>query len=284
MSDEVTVARLVVAAETVLAAAGVPTPRVDAELLVGHVTGLSRAELALESSREVSDEARQRVDDLVGRRATREPLQYVLGEWGFRRLTLKVDRRALVPRPETEVVVERCVTLLAGRERPRVLDVGTGSGAIALAIADEYLGARVMGIDSSEDALALARENADRTGLELELRRHDLYAGLPLGPWDLVVSNPPYVEPDDLHLLEPEVRDWEPHAALVAHGATEAVARGALDVLGPGGGLVLEVADGTAETVGALLDEFGYRNVRATADLTGRDRVVEGSFGPGRIS
>jgi release factor glutamine methyltransferase len=275
--DEVTVARLVDAAETVLAAAGVPTPRVDAELLVGHVIGVSRVELTLEGSRGVSDDERERVEDLVGRRAAREPLQYVLGEWGFRRLTLSVDRRALVPRPETEVVVERCLALLDGRERPRVLDVGTGSGAIALAIADEHPGARVVGLDASEDALDLARENAARTGLELELRRHDLFAGLPAGPWDLVVSNPPYVEPEDLHELDPEIRDWEPHAALVGHGATEAVARGALEVLLPGGALVLEVADGTAVGVGTLLGGLGYQHVRTTADLTGRDRVVEGT-------
>jgi release factor glutamine methyltransferase len=276
LADETTVASLVAQVEKVLAGAGVPTPRVDAELLVGHVTGLSRARLALDATRSVGDAERSRLEGLVARRAAREPLQYVLGQWGFRRLTLTVDRRALVPRPETEVVVERGLALLAGRERPRVLDVGTGSGAIALAIAEEHPGARVMGVDASEDALALARENAARTGLALELRRHDLFTGLPAGPWELVVSNPPYVEPGDLHLLEPEVRTWEPHAALVGHGATEAVARGALDVLGPGGGLVLEVADGTADSVGALLDELGYRDVRATADLTGRDRVVEG--------
>jgi release factor glutamine methyltransferase len=276
LADATTVAALVAQVEDVLAGAGVPTPQVDAELLVGHVTGLSRAQLALEATRSVGDAERSRLEGLVARRAAREPLQYVLGEWGFRRLTLTADRRALVPRPETEVVVERGLALLAGRERPRVLDVGTGSGAIALAIADEHPGARVTGVDASEGALALARENAARTGLELELRRHDLFTGLPAGPWELVVSNPPYVEPGDLHLLEPEVRTWEPHGALVGHGATEAVARGALDVLGPGGGLVLEVADGTAGSVGALLDELGYRDVRATADLTGRDRVVEG--------
>jgi release factor glutamine methyltransferase len=276
LADETTVAALVAKVENALAGAGVPTPRLDAELLVGHVTGFSRAQLALEATRSVGDAERSRLEGLVARRVAREPLQYVLGEWGFRRLTLTVDRRALVPRPETEVVVERSLALLEGRERPRVLDVGTGSGAIALAIADEHSGARVMGVDASQDALALARENAARTGLELELRRYDLFTGMPAGPWDLVVSNPPYVQPEDLHVLEPEVREWEPHAALVGHGATEAVARGALDVLGPGGGLVLEVADGTAEIVGALLDELGYRDVRATADLTGRDRVVEG--------
>jgi release factor glutamine methyltransferase len=271
-----TVAGLVDRAEAVLAGVGVPTPEVDAELIVAHATGLSRAQLALERRRSVSDDERERVEALVQRRAAREPLQYVLGEWGFRRLTLTVDPRALVPRPETEVVVERCLALLAGRDRPRVLDVGTGSGAIALAIADEHPAARVVGVDASEGALALACENAARTGLEIELRRHDLFVGLPQGPWELVVSNPPYVEPEELHRLEPEVRDWEPRAALVGHGATEAVARGALDLLVPGGALVLEVAEDTARRFSALLDGLGYRNVRATPDLAGRDRVVEG--------
>ena len=263
-------------AEAALAEVGVPAPRVDAELIVGHATGLSRTQLAAAGARAVEDAERGQVDSMVARRATREPLQYILGEWGFRRLTLTVDRRALVPRPETEVVVERCLAHLAGRDGPRVLDVGTGSGAIALAVADEHPGARVVGVDASADALALARENVERTGLLVELRRHDLFTGLPPGPWDLVVSNPPYVEPADLGELAPEVRDWEPHAALVGRGATEAVARGALAVLAPDGSLVLEVADGTAAGVGALLDELGYRNVRATADLAGRDRVVEG--------
>jgi release factor glutamine methyltransferase len=271
-----TVADALPRAEAILADAGVATPGTDAELLVGHVTGLSRSQLATEGGRVVTEEERARLDELVARRAAREPLQYLLGEWGFRRLTLSVDPRALVPRPETEVVVERCLALLAGRDRPRVLDVGTGSGAIALALADEHPGARVAGIDASEGALALARENAERTGLDVELWQHDLFAGLPAGAWDLVVSNPPYVEPEELDQLQPEVRDWEPHAALVGRGATEAVARGALDVLAPGGALVLEVAEGTAAAVSALLRGLGYEDVRATPDLTGRDRVVEG--------
>src|SRR5262249_46066548 len=145
----------------------------------------------------------------------REPLAYVLGEWGFRRLTLRCDERALVPRPETEVVVERCIELLRGASAPRVLDVGTGTGAIALAIADEVPGATVVATDASPEALSLARENAARSGVHVELVLQDLSEGLSPGPFDLVVSNPPYVLASELDALEPEVRDWEPREALL---------------------------------------------------------------------
>src|SRR5262249_58505919 len=131
---------------------------------------------------------------------------YVRGEWGFRRLTLRCDERALVPRPETEVVVERCVELLQDVPKPRVLDVGTGTGAIALAIADEVPGTRVVATDVSPDALALARENASATGIEIELSLGDVFQGLSLGPFDLVVSNPPYVRPAEVDALAPEGR------------------------------------------------------------------------------
>jgi len=259
-----------------LEAAGCESPRLDAELLLAHVLGISRAGLYGESRLTLSDEERAELEPLVVRRERREPLAYVLGEWGFRRLTLKVDWRVLVPRSETEIVVERCLSLVAGLGEPHVLDIGTGGGAIALAIADEHPGAHVTAIDASEDALAVARENAERTGLPVELVHRDLFDGLPEGPWDLVVSNPPYVRPDEIESLEPEVRDWEPRTALVGEGATAVVARSAREVLRPGGALVLEVADGAAAEVAALLRELGYRDVAVTPDLAARDRVVEG--------
>ena len=258
-----------------LAAKGSETPRLDAELLLAHALGVERIDLYASHDRPLRADELAEARALVARRAAREPLQYVLGEWGFRRLTLSVDRRALIPRPETEVVVERCVALLEGTQAPRVLDVGTGSGAIALAIADEHPGALVTGMDVSPEALALARENAARTGLRLELVEGDFFAGLPSGLWDLVVSNPPYVDPSDRDALAPEVRDWEPAAALFGRDATLAVARGAVRALREGGALVLEVGDGQAAAVCSSLESLGYVEVRATADLAGRDRVVE---------
>jgi release factor glutamine methyltransferase len=252
------------------------TARLDAELLLAHALGRQRIDLYTDFDRPLDHAELDDYRELVSRRARSEPVAYILGEWGFRRLTLTIDRRALIPRPETEIVVERALTHLHGVAAPRVLDVGTGSGAIALAIADEHPGAHVTAIDVSRDALSLARENAERTGLSIELVEHDLRAGLPGGPYDLVISNPPYVEPEDLPTLMPDVREFEPHLALIGRGAVEAVARGALEVLEPDGRIVLEVGDGQALAATALLEELGYADVSTTSDLTGRGRVVEG--------
>jgi len=252
------------------------TARLDAELLLAHALDRSRIELYTDLDRPLNDNEVDRYRELVARRSRCEPVAYILGEWGFRRLTLDCDPRALIPRPETEIVVERCLERLRGLEQPCVLDVGTGTGAIALAIADEHAGARVTGIDASPDALALARENAARTGIAVELIEHDLRGGLPGGPYDLVVSNPPYVAPAELDTLMRDVRDYEPHVALVGEGVTEAVALGARDVLRPGGWLVLEVAEGQAPVVRERLEELGYAETEITPDLTGRERVVEG--------
>jgi release factor glutamine methyltransferase len=251
------------------------TPRLDAELLLAHSLGRQRIELYTDFDRPLKGDEVDGYRGLVARRARHEPVAYILGEWGFRRLTLSVDRRALIPRPETEVVAERALFHLRGLESPRVLDVGTGTGAIALAIADECPGARVTAIDVSSDALGLARENAARTGLEIELLEHDVRGGLPGGPYNLVVSNPPYVPPGELPSLMPDVREYEPHVALVGPDLTEVVAREANRVLRPGGWLVLEVGDDQDSATTALLDELGYADVVTALDLTGRDRVVE---------
>lgn len=251
---------------------GIDTPRLDAELLLAHALGLSRIELYTHYDRPLTDDERSTFRELIRRRAAREPVAYILGEWGFRRLTLRVDRRALVPRPETEVLVERCLELLAGLDEPRVLDVGVGSGAIALAIVDEHRGARVVGVDSSADALDLARENAELNGLAVELREGGLDDAA--GEWELVVSNPPYVSPAEYETLEPEIRLWEPRAALVGEGLHEELARRVRT-----GALALEVGDGQALELASALEALGYGEIRITRDLAGRERVVEGRRG-----
>jgi release factor glutamine methyltransferase len=248
-------------AEVRLGAAGVDTPRVDAELIVSHLLGGSRTQLFADLDREVDG-----LEPLLARREAREPLAYVLGEWGFRRLVLKTDERALVPRPETEILVDRALALLDGMEAPRILDVGVGSGAIALALKDERPDAKVTGVDESPDALALARENAERLGLHVELSEGGIERVQ--DGWDLVVSNPPYV--DTLEGLQPELR-YEPEVALVGSGLHERLAEAARTRA-----LVLEVGDGQADRVAAALEQFAYTNVRITPDLALIPRVVEG--------
>jgi release factor glutamine methyltransferase len=265
----------------VLAEAGIDTARLEAELLLAKACDdCARALLYMELRRELTPEAQAGYEEVLARRAEREPLAYILGHWGFRRLTLKTDKRALIPRPETEIVVERALQHLDGVEEPAVLDVGTGTGAIALAIADEHPRARVTAMDASQDALALARENFDLLGIDGRVRlvAHDLTQGLGRDEFDLVVSNPPYIEPEDLETLQPEVRDWEPRIALVAHGATEAVARAATEALRPEGWIVLEIADNQAANVAELLRNLGYERLTISPDMAGRDRVIEAQW------
>jgi release factor glutamine methyltransferase len=264
-----------------LAEAGVESARLESELLLARACDdCARALLYAELDRDMTDEQLDAFEANVARRERREPLAYILGEWGFRRLTLRTDRRALIPRPETEIVVERALEHVRGVYEPEVLDVGTGTGAIALAIADELPSARVTAMDVSEDALSLARENLELTGINGRVRlvEHDLTSGLGAGDFDLVVSNPPYVEPEELPTLQPEVRDWEPHVALVASGATEKLAQAATEALRPGGWLVLEVAAGAGERVERLFSDLGFEDVAITPDLAGRDRVAEGRW------
>jgi release factor glutamine methyltransferase len=265
------------AAEAYLDRKGVPRARVDAELLLARALGLTRLELYTQSDRPLTEAERTAGRVVLERRAAREPLAYILGDWGFRRLTLKTDARALVPRPETEIVVERCLTRLRDESDTRIVDVGTGSGAIALSLAAELPGAAVTATDVSSDALALARENAAELGLAVDFREANLLDGL-AGPYDLVVSNPPYVLAGELADLEPEVRDWEPRLALVDDGQTEALAADARRVLD--GWLVLEVHEGRAAEIARALGALGYSDVEVSLDLSGRERVVEGRWTP----
>jgi len=249
-------------AERRLAVAGVESPRVDAEWLVAHLLGTTRSGLATRLDEEVEG-----LEPLLARREAREPLAYVLGEWGFRRITLQTDARALVPRSETEVLVGRALELAAAFDRPRILDVGIGSGAIALAFKDERPDAQVTGIDVSANALALARENAEQLGLEIELRLGDGAEAAAEG-WDVVVANPPYVA--SLDGLPPELRR-EPEVALLGRGEHERLAQAADATF-----IVFEVGDDQARDVADTLERLGYVDVGITSDLAGVDRVVDG--------
>ncbi len=264
-----------------LAGRGVPSPRVDAELLLSRALGLRRIELYTQYDRPLTEAERAGARELVRRRGEREPLAYVLGDWDFRRLTLATDRRALVPRPETELVVDRCLAVLEGVAAPRIVDVGTGTGAIALALKQERPDARVTATDISAEALALARENAETNRLEVELVQSDLLERVD-GTFDLVVSNPPYVRAEELPALEPEVRAWEPRMALVDEGQTERLIDDACRVLD--GFLVVEIHEADTRRICHHLERRGYCGATVNRDLAGRERVVEALWRPSRGS
>ena len=254
-----------------LAAAGCDTPRLDAELLLAGAAALDRAALVAGALEPVGADAASRLESLLARREAREPVAYILGRRGFRHLDLAVDERVLIPRPETELLVEAAVELPAGA---RVADVGTGSGAVALALAQERPDLAVTGLDASGGALAVARANALRLGLRAEFVMADLLAGAP-GPWDAVVANLPYVDAADWDGLAPEITRWEPREALVAGAAGLALIRRLIAQLGETPFTALEVGAQQAPAVAATLAATG-RRVQTLQDLAGIERVVVG--------
>ena len=263
----------------------VESPGVEAEVLVGHVLGRSRASMYAHSRSVLSADEAARLEDLVARRVAGEPLQYLTGHQGFRRLDLAVGPGVLVPRPETELVVEQALRRIADVDRPAVVDVGTGSGAIALSVAVERPDARVWATEISPDALVWARLNADRVAPRVVVREGDLLAPLPgalRGALDLVVANPPYLATSQLASVAPDVRDHEPWVATVS-GPTglEVPARVVSEArawLRPGGWLVMETWPGQADELLALLAD-GYEEAAVHPDLTGSLRVAEGRLG-----
>jgi len=254
-----------------LTAAGCETPRLDAEVLLADVLGVDRGRLLLEPERGLSPEEARRFMDAAARRRAREPVAYITGRKGFRFIELAVDPRVLIPRPETEAVVEAALDLPAGT---RVLDVGTGSGAIALALKAERPDLEVLGTDASAEALAVARANAERLGLDVAFRLGDLLAGV--REVGAVVANPPYVA--DSAPLPPEIARYEPPLALYGGPDGLGVIRRLVPAAAAAGArfVALEVGEGQAGAVGELLREAGYADVAARPDLAGIDRVVVG--------
>jgi release factor glutamine methyltransferase len=261
---------------TAIAASGCETPRLDAELLLAHVLGVSRERLIVDRDLTVEGPAIRAFQDAVRRRAfEREPVAYIVGLRGFRRLDLVVDSRALIPRPETELLVEVALSLPHGA---RVLDVGTGSGAVALALKDERPDLLISGSDLSEDALALARLNGERLGLSVSWLRADLLAGVP-DELDAILSNPPYILESARSSLAPEILRHEPSQALFAGSDGLAVIRALFDQVADRGSVkmvALEVGSGQAPAVMELARAAGFPAVHAERDLAGIERVVVG--------
>jgi release factor glutamine methyltransferase len=274
--------------------------RLEAELLLAHVLGLRRIDLYLQFERPLTTEEVTRYREALRRRVRREPLQYITGRAAFRELDLEVDRRVLIPRPETELlvgVVLDWARRVVDASRPEgdsneaggagcggelsALDLGTGSGAIALSLLHEGPFARVVATDVSADALDVARSNAVRLGLgdRVELRAGDLWQAVEDDEFDVIVSNPPYVADAERASLMPEVRDWEPASALYSEGdplaMTRRIVEGAPARLRTGGLLALEVGAGRMADVRSLVEDVGvYEVVRVVRDHGGHERVV----------
>jgi len=264
-----------------LRAAGVPDPARDARLLLAHAMGVAPDRMLLNLDDPLSSDAAQRFSKALGARESRQPVSQIIGARQFWGRSFTVTRDVLDPRPETETLVA------AALEEPfaRVLDLGTGSGAILLSLLAERPDARGLGIDVSDAALAVARANAAQLALEARagFMLSDWFAQV-TGRFDLIVSNPPYIAADEMPALAPETRDWEPALALTPGGdglaAYRRIAQGAGAHLEPGGRLLLEIGPTQADAVSAFLRTAGFTGIDVMQDMDGRPRVVIARAGP----
>lgn len=272
---------LLVSASECLRIAGIDTPTLDSAVLLSHATGLSRTQLTAHPEAIPTRSQHDLFLRSVEARAKRTPLAYIIGHWGFYGLEFEVGPAVLIPRPDTETLVETAIGLLEGKPCTAA-DIGVGSGAIAVALAVSLPEARVYGTDASEDALEIAARNAERHGVghKVRLSRGDLFDSLEVADLDAVVSNPPYIPSGDIPHLQPEVALYEPRGAL--DGGPDGLdyyrrivpdARGHLR---PGGSLLVEVGAGQSPEVLGLFREHGYTEVRSVKDLAGIERVVQG--------
>jgi release factor glutamine methyltransferase len=252
--------------------------RIDAELLLLHMLGKDRAWLMAHLKDEFPDDLIRRYRELLLRRYNGEPIQYITGETEFYGLPFRVTRDVLIPRPETEHLVEKVLELAPRFHKPRIVDVGTGSGAIAVALAHHLPQAQITAIDISSPALVLAEENAKRNVADIRFLQGDLLAPVAGEQFDLIVSNPPYVPSADRATLSVEVRDYEPALALFAGDDGLEVYRrlipAAFDALVPGGFVVLEIGYGQSTAIAELLARSGFQQIEFTPDLQGIPRVA----------
>jgi release factor glutamine methyltransferase len=259
---------------------GVEGARLNSELLIGHALGLKRMQLYLQFERPLTEPELEKIRPLVKRRSNREPLQYILGETEFSGLKLKVDRRALIPRPETESLIENVLGRVTAPPAT-ILDLGTGTGAIALVLATKYPTASITAVDKSAEALALARENSEALGLAARVIfiQSDWFSALPAeARYELIVANPPYLSDLEVREAQPEVKDHEPLSALVAgeNGLADlaSIIRGARGHLSPGGLLACETGIAQHAQLLPLAATAGYSHTESLRDLTGRERYL----------
>lgn len=282
MSEPLTVLDVIQRSSTFLQGKGVESPRLNAEWLIASALGMDRMKLYMQFDRPLKEAELADMRSKVARRAKREPLQYILGTTPFHELELKVDRRALIPRPETEQLAELAIDSLGENDGAyRIVDLGTGSGAIALALAFALPRAKLFAVDASLEALELAQENALGCGLQnrVEFVLSDWFSDFgPEGDFDLIVSNPPYLTEEEMRTAEPEVKDFEPRTALFAEKAglsdLETIVRDAQGRLKKGGILWLETGVAHRGPLIELCEKLGYASSRGIDDWSGRPRFV----------
>lgn len=256
---------------------GIEKPRLNAEWILAKGLACKRLDLYLRFEESINESTLEALRDLVRRRGGHEPLQYILGEMPFMELTLKIDKRALIPRPETEEFVERLLKLWGDTKPKRILDLGTGSGALALALGYYCKDSEVVAVDKSEEALALAKENAIKCGLEDRVNfLHSDWCSQVEGKFDWIVSNPPYLTEEEWESAQVEVREFEPKQALVAANKgledLEKILKQVRNHLNPGGGVAFETGIAHHEALVHIARNLGYTKMESWKDLSGRDR------------
>lgn len=268
---------------------GIDSPRLTSELLLCHALGVQRIELYTKFDTVLSPDQLSAYRGLVKRRIAREPLQYIVGFTEFMGLKIRVDRRVLIPRPETELLVEEVIRRSGGRSAPRILDIGTGSGCIAIALAKMIPGCSVSAIDKSEEALVVAELNVRHHDVEkqVHLASHDFLttSRFERSPFDVVVSNPPYVSRTEWDGLQPEVREFEPRCATTDEGDGlsfyTSIAEKARRLLAPGGVVCMELGHGQADAVKKLFQHQGYAGVRTSFDYERVERILTAEWHAG---
>lgn len=260
----------------------VENARLDAEYIFAYVLGVKRISLMLNFDLEISEENKDLIRKYIIRRGKyREPLQYIVKEWEFFGYPIKVDKRVLIPRQDTEILVEQCIMLMKELENPKILDIGTGSGAISISFAKELPNSEVLGVDVSEDALNVAVENRELNGvLNLKFLKSDVFKNVRDRNYDLIVSNPPYIPVREYNELMPEVKNYEPQNALTDGGDGyyfyKKISEESINYLKNGGYLAFEVGYNQGEKVSTFMEKNGFHIVGRIADYNGIERVIIG--------
>ena len=260
----------------------VENARLDAEYIFAYVLGIKRISLMLNFDEEISEENKNLIRQYIVRRGKyREPLQYIVKEWEFYGYPIKVDGRVLIPRQDTEILVEQCIFLMKEKENPKILDIGTGSGAISIALAKELPESEVLGLDVSDDALKMAVINRELNNVSnLKFLKSDVFQHVREKNYDLIVSNPPYIPVEEYNELMPEVKEYEPRMALTDGGDGyyfyKKISEESVNYLKNGGYLAFEVGYNQGETVSQLMKKNGFQIIGRAADYGGIERVIIG--------